>query len=105
HDRRSVELVGAVGRLERRAPAGGRLREARQAVMREDGRGSRLEALAERLRDRMAGPVTDLQEPLARGAAAAGEPVAPVLAGEPAAELLEPGDRAGCFGREHLDEL
>ena len=36
------------------------------------------------------GPVADLEEPLARRAAAAGEPVAAVLAGEHAAELLEP---------------
>src|SRR4051794_2543519 len=52
----------------------------------------------------MAGPVADLQQPLARGAAASREPVAAVLARELDAELFEPVDRARSFRREHLDE-
>src|SRR6185436_18962995 len=63
-----------------------------------------LERLAERLGDRVAGAVTHLEEPLAGGAAAPRETVAAVLPGERASLLLEPGDRRGRLGREHLDE-
>jgi hypothetical protein len=64
-----------------------------------------LDGIAERRRDRMAGAVADLQQALARRAAAAGEAVAAVLARELDAELLEPVDRIGCLGREDLDQL
>ena len=60
--------------------------------------------VAERRRDRVPGAVADLEQPLARRAAAAGEPVAAVLARELDAELLEPVDGAGRLGGEHLDE-
>ena len=53
----------------------------------------------------MAGPVADLEEPLARGTAATGEPVAAVLARELHSELLEPVDRRRRLGGENLDEL
>src|SRR5712691_6945984 len=52
----------------------------------------------------MAGAVADLEQPLARGAAAAREPVAAVLARELDAELLEPADRGGRLRGQDLDE-
>ena len=52
----------------------------------------------------MAGPVADLEQALPGGAAAAGEPVAAVLARELDAELLEPVDRARRLAGQHLDE-
>ena len=52
----------------------------------------------------MSGPVPDLEQALAAGAAAAGEPVAAVLARELDAVLLEPVDRARGLARQHLDE-
>jgi len=61
--------------------------------------------LAQRSGDCVAGAVADLQEALAGRAAAAGEPVAAVLAGELHAELLEPVDRGRRLGGEDLDEL
>ena len=66
--------------------------------------GAGLERLAQRLRDRVAGAVADLEQPLARRAAAAREAVAAVLARELDAELLEPVDRRRRLRREHLDE-
>jgi hypothetical protein len=48
--------------------------------------------------------VAHLQEALLRSAAATCEPVAPVLAREFDPELLEPVDRVGCLGGQHLDE-
>ena len=65
---------------------------------------SSLDGLAQRLRDRVAGAVADLEQALARRAAAAREPVAAVLARELDAELLEPVDRVGRLGGEDLDE-
>ena len=64
----------------------------------------RLPGLAQALRDRVAGAVADLEQALARRAAAAGEAVAAVLARELDAELLEPVDRARRLAGEHLDE-
>ena len=63
-----------------------------------------LEGLAQRLRDRVAGAVADLEEALARRAAAAGEPVAAVLARELDAVLLEPVDRARRLAGQDLDQ-
>ncbi len=66
---------------------------------------ARLPRLAQLLRDRVAGAVADLQQALARRAAAAGEAVAAVLPRELDAELLEPVDRATArLRRQHLDE-
>ena len=48
--------------------------------------------------------VADLQQTFPRGAAALGKPVAPVLARELDAELLEPVDRARGLAGQHLDE-
>jgi hypothetical protein len=64
-----------------------------------------LDRVAQCRRDRVPGPVADLQEALARCAAATGEPVAAVLARELDAELLEPADRGGRLGGEDLDEV
>ena len=61
-------------------------------------------ASRKRLRDRVAGAVADLEQALARRAAAAREPVAAVLARELDAELLEPVDRGRRLRREHRDE-
>ena len=77
---------------------------ARERVVGELGAAARLERLAQRLGDRVPGPVADLEQPLARRAAAAGQPVAAVLARELDAELLEPVDRVRRLGRQHLDE-
>ena len=63
-----------------------------------------LERLTQGLRDRVAGPVADLEQPSTAGAAAAGEPVTAVLAGEGAAALLQPGDRGRRLGGQHLHE-
>src|SRR5215217_5851775 len=52
----------------------------------------------------MSGAVADLEQPLARGAAAPSEPVAAVVTGELDALLLEPVDSARRLGREHVDE-
>ena len=83
----------AVLHVERGAPARrGRL-ERGERVVREARGAAGLVGLAQRLRDRVPGAVADLEQPLARGAAAAGEAVAAVLARERAAELLEPVDR------------
>jgi hypothetical protein len=50
------------------------------------------------------GPVADLEQALGARAPAAGEAVAPVLACELDAELLEPVDRAPRVAGEDLDE-
>ena len=84
-------------------PEAGDLRVGERAV-REECAAARLEGVAERLRDRMAGAVADLEQALRAGAAAAGEPVAPVLPRELDAELLEPVDRATGVAGEDLDE-
>src|SRR5205085_11089584 len=60
--------------------------------------------VAQALGDRVTRAVADLEQPLARGAAASGEPVAPVLSREFDAELLEPLDRGLRVAGEHLDE-
>ena len=63
-----------------------------------------LERFAQRLRDRMAGPVADLEQPLARGAAAAREPVAAVLPRELDPAFLEPVDRIGSLAGQNLHQ-
>jgi hypothetical protein len=73
-------------------------------MVRELGAPAGLERLTERLRDRVARAVADLEQALARRAAAPGEPVAAVLPRELDAQLLEPLDRVRRLGREHLDE-
>src|SRR5581483_7510512 len=80
------------------------LLELAERRVREDGDLRRLDHLPTRLRDRVARPVADLQEALRRSAAAAGQTVAAVLLREGDAELFEPVDRRGRFGRQHLDE-
>ena len=75
-----------------------------EPMVRERLAAPRLERLAQRLRDRVARPVADLEQPLARGAAAAREAIAAVLPRERAAQLLEPVDRRRRLAREHLDE-
>ena len=83
----------AVLHVERRTPAvRGRL-ERSERMVREARGAAGLVGVAERLRDRVPGAVADLEQPLARGAAAARKPVAAVLARERAAELLQPVDR------------
>jgi hypothetical protein len=64
----------------------------------------RLDPLAQRLRDRVAGAVAHLEQSLLRRTAAAGEPVAAVFARELDAVLLEPVDRGRCLAGQHLDE-
>ena len=64
-----------------------------------------LGVLAQRGRDRMSRAVADLQQALARRAAAAREAIAAVLARELDAELLEPVDRGRRLAGEDLDEL
>ena len=76
-----------------------------QRRVREHGDAPSLDRVAQRLRDRVPCAVADLEQPLARRAAAAREPVAAVLARELHAELLEPVDRRRRLGGEHLDEL
>jgi hypothetical protein len=63
-----------------------------------------LDAVAQRGRDCVAGPVADLEQAFARRAAAAREPVAAVLTRELDAELLEPVDRRRRLARQHVDE-
>ena len=86
-----------------RQPLGGRLERGERVVLEARGAAG-LVGVAERLRDRVAGAVADLEQPLARRAAAAREAVAAVLARERAAELLEPVDRALRVTDESLDE-
>ena len=91
HDRAGLDDVVAA---DARASRFGRL-EARGAARSSRRRaGAALPRLAQRLGDRVAGAVADLQQPLRDRAAAAREPVAAVLARELDAELLEPADRA-----------
>ena len=99
-DRRRVELVLAAARPPA-VLAGVELGERR---LRERRRPSTTRRPRAAHRDRVARPVADLEQALPRRAAAAGEPVAAVLAGELDAELLEPVDRARRLGGEDLDE-
>ena len=98
HDRARVDLVVA----DPRAPA--RLELERAARSASDGDARALDRLAQPLRDRVPGPVADLEQALLGRAAALGEPVAAVVAGELDAELLEPVDRALRVAGQHLDE-
>src|SRR5579859_1755228 len=86
------------------ARAPGRL-ELEERRMVERRAAARLPRLAQPLGDRVAGAVADLEQTLARRAAAAGEAVAAVLPRELDAELLEPVDRRRRLRREDLDEL
>ncbi len=87
-----------------RAPAVLALLERRERAVREERAAAGDERVAQRLRDRVAGAVADLEQALRRRAAAAGEPVAAVLPRELDAELLEPVDRALRVAGEDLDE-
>ena len=60
------------------------------------------EGVAKRGRDREAGAIAHLEQALATGAAAAGEPVAAVLVRELDAVLLEPMDRLRRLTRQDL---
>ncbi len=75
HDSGRVELVLAA----RGAPAVLALLERGQRAVREERAAARLERVAQRLGDRVAGAVADLEQALGARAAAAGEPVAAVL--------------------------
>src|SRR5207245_2908788 len=88
----------------RRAPAVRGGLECDQRMVRELRAAACLERLSKALRDRVPRAVAHLQQALPRGAAAPRETVAPVLAGEPDAELLEPVDHGRRLGRQHLDE-
>ena len=101
--RREDDRAGVDRRARRRRarqPCSRRSSE-RSGLFGERRRRARLERLAQRLRDRVAGAVADLEQALARRAAAAREAVAAVLARELDAELLEPVDRRRRLRREH----
>src|SRR5581483_3106093 len=90
HDRARLDRVLA----DDRAPVAVHLRELAERRVREARSLAGFPRLAQLLRDRVAGPVADLQEPLGARAAAAGEAVAAVrVARELDAQLLEPVDR------------
>ena len=86
------------------APAAARRLERAERGSRKDLHGGGLDGVAERSRDRVPGPVADLEQSLARGAAALRQPVAPVLARELNTQLLEPMDGARCLGCQHVHE-
>ena len=97
------------GRFERvvaaaRAPPVLAALEVGKRALREERDGAGLDGVAERSGDRVARAVADLEQALARCAAAAGEAIAAVLPRELDAELLEPVDRRGRLGGEDLDE-
>ena len=73
-------------------------------ALRKERHASGLDRVAQGARDRKARAVADLEQTLARRSAAAGEPIAAVFSRELDAELLEPVDRGGRLGGEHLDE-
>src|SRR5439155_3397537 len=79
--------------------------EARERALRKRGPAARLPCLAQGGRDRVTGAIADLQQPLPARAAAARQPVTPVVPRELDAELLEPVDGALRLARQHLDEL
>ena len=102
-----------LGRREGRAPARALGLQRVEPVVRERLGLTGLVLLAKRLRDRVARPVADLQQSLARGAAAPRKAVAATtarsaaigtVAREAAAHLLEPRDRRASLGGQHLDE-
>ena len=114
--RRAPARAGSSGRRRRARPWPPRPRARRRARRQPCSAGSRLssglfgsavpaaalEGLAQRLRDRVPGAVADLEQPVPRGAAAAGEPVAAVRARERDAVLLEPVDRARRVAGQRL---
>ena len=100
HDRAGLDLVLAAAG----APARLGLLELDERRLGEGLRSGAFDHPAQRLRDRVAGAVADLEQSLSRRAAAAREPVAAVIARELDAVLLEPVDRVGSLGREDLDE-
>ena len=100
HDGAGVDDVVA----DARTPAAVRLPELAQRRVREARPAAGLPRFAQLLRDRVARAVADLEQALRGRAAAAGEPVAAVLARELDAELLEPVDRGVGLARQHLDE-
>jgi len=100
NDRGRLELLVAAAR----PPAPVARFERAQRRLRERLCARRLDAVTKRGGDRVPGPVADLQEPLARRAAAPGEPVPAVVPRELDAQLLEPMDRATGLARQDLDE-
>ena len=76
-----------------------------QRRLREGSAGPGLERILESHRDREAGAVTDLEQPLSRGPSALSDAVAAVLPCELDAELLEPVNGSRSLGGQHLDEL
>ena len=100
NDRARLELVVAAAR----APAVLRRLELAERRLRERRDAGALGRLPQCRRDRVAGSVPDLEESLARRAAAAREPVAAVLARELDTLLLEPVDRLRRLRRQDLDE-
>ena len=104
HDGARADRRCAVGRREGRRVAGGRRLELEQRVLWKCRPAALLESLAQRLRDRVARAIADLEKPLAARAAAAGEAIPAVRACELDPELLEPVDRGRRFARQHLDE-
>ena len=97
--RRLDHVVAAPG-----PPAVRRLLELGERRFRQRRRARGLDGVAQRRGDRVPGPVADLEQALPRRAAAAGQPVAAVLAREGDAELLEPVDRVRRLAGEDLDE-
>src|SRR5436190_21725019 len=87
HGRRVDDVVPAA-----RAPAGRRRLQLSQRRLRERLDVRSFCSVTQCGRDRMAGAVADLQQPLASGAAAARELIAAVVSAELDAELLEPMD-------------
>jgi hypothetical protein len=100
NDRRRLDHVLAAAR----APATLDRPKLGQRRLRERGARPSLEGLAQRGRDREPGAVADLEQPLARRTAAAGEAIAPVLARELDPELLQPVDRGRRLAGQDLDE-
>ena len=105
HHRRRIDVDHAVVlRLEGRGPAALARTKGDQSVVRQLGSVACLVRLAQRLRDRVAGSVTDLQESLPRGSATTCQPIPAVRTRELDAQLLEPVDRRRSLARQHLDE-
>src|SRR5205807_2902009 len=99
-DRRRVDDMLAAAR----APAVPRRGQVLQRRIRERRAGAGLPGLAQRLGDRVAGAVADLQQAAARSPAAAREPVAAIFARELDSELLEPVDRRRRLARQQADQ-
>jgi hypothetical protein len=75
-----------------------------EGVVRKRRAASGFERLAQRFGEREPGSVADLEQSLPARAAAAGQPIAAVLARERDAELLEPVNRVRGLARQDVDE-